>query len=210
MNLFNYLQYLSEQQLGLPPQRPVQKPRGPNRPRFPKQKIPKVPGAPINPQLKQMQNRPKRTMDQIKNDAFQAKKAPTPAVVKPVGQTPIAPKSTPVPNPKSYFDYMLWTSNVLKQGEIFRKNCYGSNCQEFAAGSGDRRICKDRCDIETCKKVIQMLQVSQTKCAQSNNPDKCKVRYMQLIPLYQEKLNKISKKFIEADKRKKKSEIKVG
>ena len=196
MKIKEYLIFLNEQQLGLPPQRPVQKPRGPNQPRIPKPKVPKIPGAPVNPQLKQMQNRPKRTIDQIKNDKFQKNKSSN--------------QKSNIPNPKSYFNYMLWTSNILKQGEIFRRNCYGSNCQGFPAGSGDRRICKDRCDVETCKKVIQMLRVSMVKCTQSNNPDKCKQRYQQLIPLYQEKLNKISKSFIKADERKKKSDINVG
>jgi hypothetical protein len=33
---------------------------------------------------------------------------------------------------------------------------------------------------------------------------------MQLIPLYQEKLNKISKKYIEAQKQEKKAKVQVG
>jgi hypothetical protein len=105
---------------------------------------------------------------------------------------------------------MLWTTKVLKQGEIFRKNCYTQNCAEFEIGSGDRRVCKDRCDIETCKKVIALLRASMNKCSKSQFPEKCKVRYAQLIPLYQQKLNKISKKYLEAQKRKKRNEVHVG
>jgi hypothetical protein len=194
MNLHNYLQFLSEQSVGLPPQRPVQKPRGPNQQRIPKPKVSKVPKIPMNPQEKKLSERPKRTADQIKNDAFRKKNN---SVNKSL-------------NVKTYFNYMVWTSKILKQGEIFRKNCYINNCHQFEVGTGDRRICKDRCDIETCKKVIQMLQVSQSKCAQSQNPDKCKMRYHQLIPLYKNKLNKISNKFMKAAERKKSSEINVG
>lgn len=99
--------------------------------------------------------------------------------------------------PSSYFNYMFWTSNVLKQGEIFRKACYQNNCSQQAAGSTERRLCNDRCDIESCKRIIGLLRASMSKCAQSKDPDKCKQRYATLIPLYQEKLNKISAKFIE-------------
>lgn len=192
MNLTNYLSIIqNEQQYGLPPQRPVQNPRGANQPRIPKQKIPKIPQSPMDPQTKKLNQRPKRTMDQIKNDKFKEEK-------------------NKQINPKSYFNYMKWTSNIIKQGEIFRKNCYNDNCSQYQAGTGDRRICKDRCDIETCKRIIQLLKASINKCNQSNDPTKCKQRYQQLIPLYQQKLNKISKKFIDAEKRKQKSDIQVG
>jgi hypothetical protein len=98
--------------------------------------------------------------------------------------------------PKQYFNYMVWTSKILKQGEIFRKNCYMNNCSQYGAGTGDRRICKDRCDIETCKKVIAMLRISMSKCKETQNPNACKQRYVTLIPLYQNKLNSISAKFV--------------
>jgi hypothetical protein len=95
---------------------------------------------------------------------------------------------------------MLYTINVLKQGEIFRKACYQNNCSKFPPGSGDKRICNDRCDIETCKKIIGLLRVSMNQCAKSKDPEKCKQRYVTLIPLYQEKLNKISAKFVKQNK----------
>jgi len=186
MNLTTYLNYINEQ-FGVAPKPSVRKPQA-SRPTSTKRlqpKTPKVSTAPVNPQTKKQQSIPKNTLDQIKNQAAQK-------------------------NPKAYFNYMLWTTKILKQGEIFRKKCYSDNCEQFEAGTGDRRICKDRCDIETCKKVIQLLKTSISKCSQSQQPDKCKVRYMQLIPLYQDKLNKISKKFIEAEKRKQKSNLQVG
>jgi len=99
---------------------------------------------------------------------------------------------------KSYFNYMTWTSKIIKQGEIFRTNCYADNCEQYALGTGDRRICKDRCDVETCKKILAMLRISMSKCSQAQNPNLCKVRYAQLIPLYQEKLTAISRKFVKA------------
>lgn len=71
MTLREYLDYLNEQ-FGIPPQRPVQKPRGsrPKTPRMAQPKIPKVPVAPVNPQMKKQRMLPKRTMDQIKNQNF--------------------------------------------------------------------------------------------------------------------------------------------
>ena len=102
---------------------------------------------------------------------------------------------------KGYFNYMIWTSKILKQGEIFRRMCYQNNCVEMAAGSGDRRVCKDRCDIETCKKIIGMLRVSMGKCAQSKDQDQCRQRYEMLIPLYQKKLNTISARFVASKKK---------
>lgn len=117
-------------------------------------------------------------------------------------------------NPKAYFNYMVWTTKILKQGEIFRRNCYNDNCSEFQIGTGKRRICKDRCDVEACKKVIQLLNASISKCNNSVDPDKCRQRYMTLIPLYQNKLRKISSKFIQKTKAvpvyNKKNVIKVG
>lgn len=113
-------------------------------------------------------------------------------------------------NPKSFFDYMTWTSKIIKQGEIFRNNCDQSNCNQYQIGTAEKRICKNRCTIEGYKKIIQMLKVSMNKCSQSNVPQKCQFRYRTLIPLYQEKLNKLSSSFIAAEKRKKKSEINVG
>jgi hypothetical protein len=102
---------------------------------------------------------------------------------------------------KSYFNYMVWSTKIIKQGEIFRKSCYGNNCQQFALGSGDRRVCKDRCDIETCKKIIAMLKASINSCDKSQNPEQCKRRFTELIPLYQKKLNMISSKFISSNKK---------
>ena len=111
---------------------------------------------------------------------------------------------------KAYFNYMLWTTKIIKQGEIFRKNCYEENCGQFALGTGDRRICKDRCDIETCKKILSMLRISMSKCNSAQNPQLCKVRYAQLIPLYQEKLNNISKSYIKAERIQKETKPQVG
>jgi len=128
---------------------------------------------------------------------------------------PQAPKQPVAPvdpqtkgNPKQYFNYMLWTTKILKQGEIFRKNCYTNNCAQFQAGTGNRRICKDRCDIETCKKIIEMLKISMVKCKDSQNPDQCKQRYSTLIPLYQKKLNAISTKYVK--NKKQQDKINVG
>lgn len=189
MNLSCYLNLLSEQKYGVAPNPPVQNPQG-GRPAYQGAMQPNVPQAkpiPVPPQVTQQKQVPKKNMNPVQNKE-QEKKA----------------------GPKSYFNYMLWTSKILKQGEIFRKNCYSDNCNQFEIGTGDRRICKDRCDIETCKKVIALLRASIGKCKDSNYPDKCKVRYLQLIPLYQEKLNDISKKFIKGQNIKKKQEIKVG
>ena len=123
-------------------------------------------------------------------------------------QAPVNPQEKA--SPKGYFNYMVWTTKVLKQGEIFRRVCYQNNCQQFAGGSGDRRVCKDRCDIETCKKVIGMLRISMGKCAQAKEPDKCKQRYSTLIPVYQKKLNTISNRFATAKKKDEVVNPKVG
>jgi hypothetical protein len=129
-------------------------------------------------------------------------------------KTPQRPQNPTEPmkkvSPKSYFNYMVWTSNILKQGEIFRRNCYTNNCQQFEIGTEDRRVCKDRCDVETCKKIIGLLRVSMNQCANSKDPEKCKQRYSTLIPLYQQKLIKISNKFVKATKAKKQKDLKVG
>jgi len=109
-----------------------------------------------------------------------------------------------------YFNYLVWTSKIVKQGEIFRNNCNSEQCGQFEVGTGDRRICKKRCEIEACKKVIALLKASADKCKDSMTPDKCKQRYFQLIPLYQNRLNKLSKKFIESEKVQKQASIKVG
>jgi len=111
---------------------------------------------------------------------------------------------------KNYFNYMVWTTKILRQGEIFRKNCYQNNCEQFEVGTSDRRICKDRCDIETCKKIIALLKASISKCQQSQDPNRCKQRYATLIPLYQQKLNNISRKFVIASKQKQNRKISVG
>lgn len=170
MKIQKYLEFIQNEQYGIPPKIPTQNPR-----------------APMDPQSRLQKNTPDKSMNQIKNQSFQNKQ-----------------------HPKLYFNYMSWTTKILKQGEIFRKNCYLDNCEQFEIGTGDRRICKDRCDIETCKRVIKLLQASISKCSQSNDPNKCKQRYMELIPLYKQKLNNISKKFLEAQRRKKQLQISVG
>ena len=191
MILHKYLRFLNEQQYGVAPNTPVQKPQA-GRATYQKQtRVPKVPINPVPPQVIKKKQVAKKNMNPNQNRE----------------QDQYRPNQK---TPKAYFNYMVWTSKILKQGEIFRKTCYNNNCGQFEVGTGDRRICKDRCDIETCKKVIALLKASVGKCSQSQFPDKCKVRYMQLIPLYQEKLNAISKKFIEAEKRKKQAEIQVG
>lgn len=151
--------------------------------------------------------------------------APPTPVQKPQASRPTSPKRVQPKVPKNptapeppqnrsskiaYFNYMLWTSKILKQGEIFRRMCYTNNCDQYEIGTGDRRICKDRCDIESYKKVISLLRVSMSKCNSSEFPEKCRVRYMQLIPLYQEKLNKLSGKYIKAEKSKQRYNTKVG
>lgn len=194
MNISDYLKLLNEQTMGVNPNQPVRKPQA-SRPTTPNQikpKVPKQPNNPVSPQVTQQKKVPQKNMNPNQN--MQQKKD----------------EQNQKGTSKQYFNYMLWTSKILKQGEIFRKNCYGQNCSQFELGTGDRRICKDRCDIETCKKVIQLLQASVGKCSQSNNPEKCKQRYQTLIPLYRNKLNKISKKFIDAQKRKKNQEVKIG
>jgi len=193
MNLSNYLIYIQEQIYGIPPNKPVQKPQVKKsedaaRGRL-RLKAPRVPKAPEDPQTRRLKNKEQKLKkDKVKNQIFQQKKKDS---------------------IKSYFNYMLWTSNIIKQGEIFRKNCYNDNCSQFEVGTGDRRVCKDRCDVETCKRIIQLLKVSMSKCNKAEYPDKCKVRYMQLIPLYQNKLNEISKKFIKNEKTKN-NNINVG
>jgi len=184
-----YLNYLNEDSFGVAPKKPVQNPQA-GRATSVNRLQPKTPQAknnPVSPQVQQQKTVPKKDMNPIQNREQE--------------------KSV---NTKQYFNYMIWTSKVIKQGEIFRKNCYSQNCGQHAAGTGDRRVCKDRCDVETCKKIIQMLRASIGKCGTSKDPEKCKQRYSTLIPLYQNKLNKISKKFMTADKKKKSSEFKVG
>jgi len=188
--LSNYLKFLNEQSMGVAPNRPVQRPQSGRKPNIKKSTTPQKPKTPLPPQVIKQKQVPKKNLNPIQNREQE--------------------KATNQTNPKAYFNYMVWTSKILKQGEIFRKNCYSQNCSEFEIGTGDRRICKDRCDIETCKKVIALLRASMSKCSQAQDPNKCKQRYAQLIPLYQDKLNKISRKFIEAEKRKKKSEVHVG
>lgn len=179
--LEEYLKFIEEQQFGVPPQKPVQNPQ-PGRAITPAMTKQKsvAPKTPISPQQQKLKSVPNQTRDQQKN------------------------------NKKTYFNYMVWTSKILKQGEIFRKNCYTSNCDQYEIGTGDRRICKDRCDIETCKRVIKLLRASASKCSSSENPDLCRVRYAQLIPLYQAKLNKISLNYVKATKVQKKQNFKVG
>lgn len=190
MTLSKYLNFLNEQ-YGVATKTPVQRPQA-GRPTYQKQtRIPKTPNNPVPPQVIKKKQVAKKKMNSNQN--------------KEQDQYEIHQK-----NPKAYFNYMLWTSKILKQGEIFRKNCYEQNCSNFEIGTGDRRVCKDRCDIETCKKIIALLRASIGKCKDSVDPQKCKVRYMQLIPLYQEKLNKISKKYIEAQKQEKKAKVQVG
>ena len=191
MILTNYLNFLNEQQYGIAPKRPIQRPQT-VRSSYQKQtRVPKVPQNPVPPQVIKKKQVARKNMNPEQNRE----------------QNTYNPNRT---TPKAYFNYMLWTSRILKQGEIFRKNCYEQNCSQFEIGTGDRRICKDRCDIETYKKVIALLKASISKCTTSMFPEKCRVRYMQLIPLYQEKLNIISKKYIEAQKIKKNAEIQVG
>jgi len=145
-----------------------------------------------------------------------AMRAPSPERV--TSQRPETPKPPTGPNVKlnydkpvkSYFNYMLWTSKIIKQGEIFRSNCYSANCSQHEPGTGDRRICKDRCDIETCKKIIAMLKISAPKCKDAKNPQLCKVRYAQLIPLYEQKLRVISSKFLKAERIQKQTKPQVG
>jgi len=132
--------------------------------------------------------------------------------------TPDAKKPPVAPNvkvdynkpAKAYFNYMLWTTKIIKQGEVFRKNCYDNNCGQFALGTGDRRICKDRCDVETCKKILSLLRISMSKCNSAQNPQLCRVRYAQLIPLYQEKLTNISKSYIKSERIQKQTKPQVG
>ena len=214
-------------------------PKRPTSPNQIAPKVPQPKVNPVAPQVTKQKQVPDKNMnpDQQKQQAqnVQTQQAPINKNVppqKPVQPPKEVPVNKPVPKPvdksqqkpqpqpqdeqpkkaapKAYFNYMAWSSKILKQGEIFRKQCYTNNCDQHAAGTGDRRICKDRCDIETCKKVIALLKASQGKCATTNDPKKCKERYMYLIPLYQEKLNKISAKYIEAQKRKKKAEFDVG
>lgn len=190
MTLSKYLLFLNEQ-YGVAPKPPVQSPQA-GRTAYQKQtRIQKVPNNPVPPQVIKKKQVAKKKMNPNQN--------------KEQDQYTQHQK-----NPKAYFNYMFWVSKILKQGEIFRKNCYEQNCSQFEIGTGDRRVCKDRCDIETCKKVIALLRASIGKCKDSVDPQKCKVRYMQLIPLYQEKLNKISKKYIEAQKQEKKAKVQVG
>jgi hypothetical protein len=132
--------------------------------------------------------------------------------------TPVAKKPPVAPNvkidyskpAKAYFNYMLWTTKIIKQGEVFRKKCYDDNCGQFEIGTGDRRICKDRCDIETCKKILALLRISMSKCTGAKNPQLCRVRYAQLIPLYQDKLTNISKSYIKAERIQKQTKPEVG
>ncbi len=135
--------------------------------------------------------------------------APKTTVQRPQAGRPTYQKQTRVPkvpnNPVP--------PQVIKKKQLAKKKMNSNQNKEqdqFEIGTGDRRVCKDRCDIETCKKVIALLRASIGKCKDSVDPQKCKVRYMQLIPLYQEKLNKISKKYIEAQKQEKKAKVQVG
>ena len=185
MKIKSYLEYLQEQVYGFPPVKPVQKPKA-AKPKQIQPKVPTAPKPPVSPQVTKQKNTPKKNMDQIKNQEPEKKSI------------------------TAYFNYMLWTTKIIKQGETFRKNCYNDNCAKFEIGTGDRRICKSRCDVETCKKIIAMLKISMQKCSQSNDPQRCKIRYMQLIPLYEKKLNEISTKFIESEKSKKASTTNVG
>ena len=181
--LNEYLNFLHEQTFGVQPPRPVQNPQGPMRKSM-KRLQPKVPTAPKNP------TSPKEAERTAKRD--------------------IAKERARTSQKQQYFNYMLWTTNILKQGEIFRKNCYNDNCGSYEIGTGERRVCKDRCDVEACKKIVQMLRVSIEKCKYSKTPDQCKVRFMQLIPLYQEKQNQISKKFLKAERSQNKVKYQIG
>jgi len=181
--LSTYLNFLNEQQFGQPPENPPQN-------RRPKHYYPGKP--------RQVAGKPQNPLPPGEKER------------QPVSNTNPPEDNKGIPSPKNYFNYMVWTAKVLKQGETFRNQCYGENCGQFAVGTGDRRICKDRCDIETCKRVIQLLQASVGKCKDSMNPAQCKRRYEMLIPLYREKLNKISKKFLTNQKQQKRAEVKVG
>jgi len=171
----NYLNFLQEQRFGVQPALPVQNPQA-GRVVVANPAVPMAPQNPVAPQYKQPSQQNLNTVQKrAKKEAEQQKTRK---------------------HPIQYFNYMVWTTRIIKQGEIFRQNCYTDNCSQYDVGTGKRRLCKDRCDIETCKKIIKLLQISKSKCKDSETPDKCKVRYMQLIPLYQEKLNSISRKYI--------------
>lgn len=179
MNLKGYLNFLNEQTFGVQPALPTQVPQASTIRSVNMSNI-TAPQIPVAPQVKKQ----RVATGQGRGHGIRQVKT-----LKPV-------KST---NPAEYFNYMMWTSNIIKQSEIFRKNCYDQNCSTYEVGTGDRSACKHRCDIETCKKIIEMLKASVSKCNTSDNEDKCKIRYLQLIQSYQEKLNEISKKFIKAE-----------
>lgn len=175
MIINDYLYFLQEQQFGVQPKRPVQNPRGKYRKSM-KRLQPKTPKARDNPSAPRMPSPAER---QAQEDAVM--------------------QSSRL-NKGQYFNYMVWAAKLSKQGEIFKRNCYEDNCAEMGVGSGERRLCKDRCDIEAYKKIIQMLQISINRCANSATPDQCRIRFKQLIPVYQEKLNALSKKFINSER----------
>lgn len=178
MNLKIYLKILNEQTFGVQPALPTQVPQ-PSTIRSVNMNV-SAPQIPVSPQIRKQ----RVATGQGKGHGIRRVKV-------------LQPKKNS--NPVEYFNYMIWTANIIKQSEIFRKNCYNQNCSQYEVGTGDRSACKNRCDIETCKKIISMLKTSTNKCDTSSNPDKCKIRYLQLIQLYQEKLNEISRKFIKAE-----------
>ena len=103
MTLSKYLLFLNEQ-YGVAPKTTVQRPQD-GRPTYQKQtRVPKVPNNPVPPQVIKKKQLAKKKMNSNQN--------------KEQDQYEIHQK-----NPKAYFNYIVWTSKILKQGEIFRKNC---------------------------------------------------------------------------------------
>jgi hypothetical protein len=178
-----YLNFLFEE-FGFPPNLPVQKPR-PSRFKTAKQMKPRtiqINKVPLPP-------------DQIKKKQIAKKKLPV-----------VLQNNVNESNTKQYFNYMMWVSTIVKQGEVFKKKCYADNCDNFEIGTREKRLCKYRCKIESYRRVVQLLKKSVSKCKNSQNPQKCRSRYYSLIPQYELKINEMTKKYLDELKMKKERE----